>query len=91
MRPPTTVGRLEDLAVDEFDLASRRQGHHQPGNAVDDQARLAFALAQRVLGALQIVDVVDRSVPIDNPALAVTERLPNGPNPSMLPSARRSL
>src|SRR5262245_6113997 len=75
---------LADLAVDEFDLASGCQGHHQPGNAVDDQARFAFALAERVLGALLVVDVDDHAVPLRDPAVRITERLSDGLNPAML-------
>ena len=48
---------LEDRTVDEFELTAGRKGRDQAWNAVHDQARLAFAFAQRVLGALPLIDI----------------------------------
>src|SRR5262245_6846747 len=75
---------LADLAVDEFDLTSRCQRHDQAGNAVDDQARLAFALAERVRGALLVVDVDDDAVPLRDSTVRITERLSDRLNPAQL-------
>ena len=39
---------LDDLSVDGFDLAGRRQDGDQAGNGVHDQARLALAFLKCV-------------------------------------------
>ena len=65
---------LEDLAVDEFDLTARRKDRDQPWNAVHDQARLAFAFAQRVLGELPLVDVRQQHAPANDPAACIAQR-----------------
>ena len=54
---------LADLAVDEFDLTARREDRHESGNAVHDQARLTFAFAQGILGALPLVDIGQQHAP----------------------------
>src|SRR5688500_5424027 len=41
---------LADRTVDEFELTARRKDRDQSWNAVHDQARLAFAFAQLVIG-----------------------------------------
>src|SRR5687768_13368381 len=69
-----TAEVLEDLAVDEFDVTGGRKGRDQPWNAVDDQARLAFAFAQRVLGALPLVNVRQQHAPANDMAAAIAKR-----------------
>src|SRR3712207_1847675 len=60
---------LEDRTVDEFELTTGRKGRDEAWNAIHDQARLAFAFAQRILGALSLVDVRQEHAPaIDVPA-----------------------
>src|SRR5688572_9692427 len=41
---------LADRTVDEFELTARRKGGDQSWNAVHDQARLAVAFSQVVVG-----------------------------------------
>ena len=65
---------LEDLSVDEFDLTVGREGRNEPGNAVHDQTRLTFAFAQRILGALPLVDIRQQHAPAGNLAVAHRER-----------------
>ena len=67
---------LQDLAVDEFDLTIGRKDYDQPWNAVDDQTRLALAFAERLLGALEIVDVGEQNVPADDTSARITKRKP---------------
>ena len=42
---------FKDLVVDEFDLAICSHDGHQAGNAIDDQAKSQFALAQGIVVA----------------------------------------
>src|SRR5918996_6218992 len=65
---------LKDLPVDKFDLPGGREGRDQPGNAVHDQARLTFAFAQRVLGALPLVDVRQQHAPANDVAACIAKR-----------------
>src|SRR6185436_4274790 len=65
---------LVNLAVDELDLSGRREGRDQPWNAVHDQPRLAFALAQRVLGSLSIVDVGQQHAPANDLTARIAKR-----------------
>ena len=67
---------LQALAVDEFDLAIGRKGYDQPWNAVDDQTRLTLAFAERLFGALQIVDVGEQNIPADDTSARTTKREP---------------
>src|SRR5688572_26094239 len=64
---------LEGRTVDEFDLAARRKGCDESWNAVHDQPRLAFAFAQRVLGALPLVDVRQEHAPANDVAACIAE------------------
>src|SRR5262245_55338454 len=75
---------LDHTVVHAVQLSGRREDGNEAWNAVHDQARLALPFAQSLLGALQIVDVVDRSVPMNDPTLAVMERLSHGLDPSEL-------
>src|SRR4029450_11934418 len=72
-RPPEV---LDDRTVDEFELTARGKDRDQSRNAVDDQARCAFAFVQRVLGTLPIVDVGQQDVPAKNPPAWIAERKP---------------
>ena len=65
---------LKDLPVDKFDLAAGRKGRDQPRNAVHDQARLTFAFAQRVLGALPLVDVRQQHAPANDVTACIAKR-----------------
>src|SRR5260221_9274481 len=56
---------FQELPVDEFDLASRAQGSHKPGNAVDDQAQALLIRPEAVLCALAVVNVSQQHVPAD--------------------------
>ena len=75
---------LEDLVVDGFDLTAGRKDRDQAGNAVHDQARIAFAYAQRFLGALPLFDVGVDSVPFDNIARFIARRIGAEQEPSVL-------
>ena len=74
----------QDLVVHGFNLTGRCHGRNQAGNRRHNHARLALTFAQSFLGPLQIIDVVDRSVPMHDPTLGVTQRLSNGLSPSEL-------
>src|SRR5918994_753702 len=67
---------VERLTVDEFDLTGGAEGGDQPWNAVDDQARLSLALAERVLGVLALVDVDQQDAPANDSASRITKRKP---------------
>ena len=82
LKSPTKV--LEDLAVDEFDFTRRGKSDDQPRNAVHQQARLAFALAKSIFGALLVVDVNNHAVPFRDPTIRITHSLSDGPNPAIL-------
>src|SRR5262245_14327173 len=75
---------LDELIVDDIDVASRRQRRNQTRNGVDNQARFAPAFEKRLLGAALIVDIDDQAVPMGDPAVRVTERFSKGLNPSIL-------
>src|SRR5262245_43527241 len=75
---------FDDAVVHRLQLSGRSEDRDKAWDTVHDQARLALAFAQRLLGALQVVDVDDRPVPMSDPPLAVIERLSNGLNPSIL-------
>ena len=60
-------------SVDEFDLTARRKGCDQAGNAVHDQARFAFAFAQRVLGALPLIDIRQQDAPLNDLAAGIAK------------------
>src|SRR5262245_42484367 len=79
---PATV--FDDTVVDFVQLSGRREDDDEARNAVHDQARLALTFARSLLGALQIVDVDDQTVPVDDPSVAVIKGLTNGLNPSIL-------
>ena len=63
-----------ELVVDDVDFAGRRQDRDQAWNGVHDQARLALAFAQRLFGALALVDIRQQVVPTDDVPADVTER-----------------
>jgi len=65
---------LQNLAVNEFDLTAGRKGRDQPWNAVHDQARLTFAFAQRLLGALPLVDIRQEHAPANGVAACIAKR-----------------
>src|SRR5262245_25986993 len=79
---PATV--FDDTVVDFFQLSGWREDDDEARNAVHDQSRLALTFAQSLLGALQIVDVDDQTVPVNDPPFAIIQRLTNGLNPSIL-------
>ncbi len=72
LRRPSEV--FEDLAVDDFELTGRRKDRDQSWNAVHDQARLALAFAQRILGALPLVDVRQQHAPANDVAAFIAQR-----------------
>ena len=41
LRRPAEI--FQDLAVEELELTRRVHGTHEPGNAIDDQAKTLFA------------------------------------------------
>ena len=65
---------IEDRSVDEFELAAGRESGDEPWNAVHDQARLTFAFAQRILGALPLVDVRQQHAPANDVAACIAKR-----------------
>src|SRR4051812_39923998 len=79
---PRPAEVLEDRAIDELELTFGRKGRDQPGNAVHDQAQFAFALAQRVLGALLIVDVRQQDAPAHDLSLGIAQRKAAIPEPA---------
>src|SRR5260370_42332928 len=48
---------IQDLLIDEFDFAFRRQSTNKAGNTIDDQAKTLFAYTQARLGMLERVEV----------------------------------
>ena len=52
---------VDNLVVDDLDLAGCRQGGHQTRNRVHDQSRLALALPLRLFGALTFRNLVFQS------------------------------
>src|SRR5262245_53236348 len=65
---------LEGRAVDELDLDAGRERRNEPWNAVDDQARLALAFAQRVLRPLPLVDVRQQHAPANDAPARIAQR-----------------
>ena len=63
------IGRLTNST-----LTTGRKGRDEPRNAVHDQARFTFAFAQRVLGALPLVDVRQQHAPANDVAARITKR-----------------
>src|SRR3712207_1752772 len=76
--PPQLIQRLaevlDNLAVDELELPGGRKDRDQPWNGVHEQARLALAGAQPVLGALPLIDVLQQHAPADDASPLVAER-----------------
>src|ERR1700688_948752 len=48
---------FQELAVEELKFTCRSHGTHEPGNAIDDQAKTLFARAQGLLGMLCRIEV----------------------------------
>src|SRR6266446_963995 len=57
---------LQELAVEELDLARGIQGTHEPRNAVDDQAKVLFIRLESPLGTFPLFEIGVRSVPPDD-------------------------
>ena len=78
-------GVLEDLAVDELDLAGGGQQCNQPWNAVHEEARRALAFAQGVLRPLSLVDVGLQQVPEHDPSARISQRKAASVEPAVHP------
>src|SRR5260370_24108977 len=73
---------FQDLPVQEFNFAGRIHGTYQAGNAVDDQAKIEFARAQRFLSTLPVVNVRAQGIPANDPSF----RIPRGERAYMEPA-----
>src|SRR5579863_5132346 len=64
---------LQGLIIDGFYLSVGRHNRYQTGDAIDDQADTLFALAERLLRALAILDVESRPIPLDYFSLLISQ------------------
>jgi hypothetical protein len=74
---------LDELVVDDVDLAARCQNGDQAWNGVHDQARLALTFAEGLLGALALVDIDEQVVPADDMAVRIPKRKSAGLKPAV--------
>src|SRR5215469_17058219 len=63
------------LAVDKFELACRTHGRHKSRNTVDDQTQVLLISAESLLRALQVIDISIRSIPTNDIAALVSQRI----------------
>src|SRR6516164_1839176 len=57
---------FQDLPIEELQLARRIHGTHEPGNAIDYQPQIVFALAERFLSAFQVFNVSGNTIPANH-------------------------
>ena len=74
---------IQDLLTDEFVLAFRRHSINEPGNAVDDQARIEFALAEAFLSALPVFNVSGNAIPANHATTVIAQGLSIGTKPAI--------
>src|ERR1700722_9783892 len=63
----------DDLLTDKFDLPRRGHGEDQPGNAIDDHAKVVFADADGFFRPLPVFDVAQQGIPADDAAAQVPQ------------------
>ena len=76
---------VNDLAVDEFQIARGRHQRDQRRNFVHDRAKTAFARPDGVLGLPAVVDVDSDAVPFDDRARCVRQRIGAQKKPAVCP------
>src|ERR1700732_4284732 len=74
---------IQDLLIDEFGLAFRRHRINEPGNAMDDQARIAFARTQGFLSALPVFDVMGNTIPANHATTVISQGLSSRAKPAI--------
>src|ERR1700757_1118671 len=55
--------KFQDLLVKEFHLARWAHRVYEPGDVIDDRAKIGLALQQLLLGTLAIIDVCKKEIP----------------------------
>src|SRR4029079_3192859 len=65
------AGEVEIVLAEEFATAIRKRRPGQRRNRVYDQLEIAFARAEEVLRAFQVIDVRDQRIPASNAPGAV--------------------
>src|SRR5258708_34705441 len=72
---------FHELAVEQLGLTRRIRGSHEPGNAINDQAKIQFARTQGFLGALPVFNIRMQAVPADDASF----RVPHGESANLEP------
>src|SRR5215204_5811043 len=75
---------LEIVLIEELGSAVRTRRPGQRGDGIDDKLEVALALAERLLGALLIVDVDVQCVPAHNAPIGVAKGQPANVKPTIL-------
>src|SRR5262249_4266748 len=74
---------LQGLSVQKLHFAHGTGHSHEPGNVVDDLPPGEFSRTQGFLSALAILDVYTRSIPFEDPAPFILQRIAANQEPSI--------
>src|SRR3954451_20139949 len=77
--------KIDQALVEECWLALRRQPPEVARNHVDELGELLLPVVQRSLGGHQVMDVDAHTVPLEDMAILVAQRLRAGLGPAIAP------
>src|ERR1700757_488579 len=75
--------KFQDLLVKEFHLARWAHRVYEPGDVIDDRAKIGLALQQLLLGTLAIIDVCKKEIPRGYFVFRISYREPADLEPSV--------